>query len=117
MGVNVRRVRFAVYALSGLCAAIAGIILVGQTATGQPQAALGCELNAIAAVIVGGASLSGGRGGLGGTVAGVFLLGVVANGLNLFGVAPFWQPIATGLILVTAVGLDSVAGRGGFATR
>ena len=117
MGVNVRRVRFAVYALSGLCAAIAGIILVGQTATGQPQAALGYELTAIAAVIVGGASLSGGRGSLGGTVVGVFLLGVVANGLNLFGVSPFWQPIATGLILVTAVGLDSVAGRGGFATR
>jgi len=117
MGVNVRRVRFAVYALSGLCAAAAGIILVGQTATGQPQAALGYELTAIAAVIVGGASLSGGRGGLGGTVIGVFLLGVVANALNLFGVSPFWQPVATGLILVTAVGLDSFAARGVFATR
>ncbi len=77
----------------------------------------GLMVAAIAAVIVGGASLSGGRGGLGGTVVGVFLLGVVANALNLFGVSPFWQPVATGLILVTAVGLDSFAARGAFATR
>ena len=117
MGVNVRRVRLAVYALVGASAAVAGIILVGQTASGQPQAAINYELTAITAVIVGGASLGGGRGGMGGTIVGVFLLGVVSNGLNLYGVSPFWQPVATGAILVAAVGLDGYSGRGTFAGR
>jgi ribose/xylose/arabinose/galactoside ABC-type transport system permease subunit len=117
MGVNVRRVQLAVYGLIGVCAAAAGIILIGQTATGQPQAALGYELTAIAAVVVGGASLGGGRGGLGGTIVGVFLLGVVSNALNLFGVSPFWQPVATGTILVVAVAIDSYSARSIFASR
>ena len=117
MGVNVRRVRLAVYALVGASAAVAGIILVGQTASGQPQAAINYELTAITAVIVGGASLGGGRGGMGRTIVGVFLLGVVSNGLNLYGVSPFWQPVATGAILVAAVGLDGYAGRGVFGGR
>jgi len=77
-----------------------------------PQAALGYELTAIAAVIVGGASLGGGRGRMVGTIVGVFLLGVVANALNLFGVSPFWQPVATGLILIVAVALDGYSKRG-----
>jgi ribose/xylose/arabinose/galactoside ABC-type transport system permease subunit len=116
MGVNAARVRFAVYVLVSLCAAISGIILVGETATATPQAALGYELTAIAAVIVGGASLGGGRGRLTGTIIGVFLLGVVANGLNLFGVSPFWQPVATGLILIAAVAFDGYSKRGGFGS-
>jgi ribose/xylose/arabinose/galactoside ABC-type transport system permease subunit len=111
MGVNVRRVRFAVYVLVSACAALSGIILVGQTASATPQAALGYELTAIAAVIVGGASLGGGRGRMFGTIVGVFLLGVVANGLNLFGVSPFWQPVATGLILIAAVAFDGYSKR------
>ena len=98
MGVNAARVRFAVYVLVSACAAVSGIILIGQTASATPQAAIGYELTAIAAVIVGGASLGGGRGRMSGTIVGVFLLGVVANALNLFGVSPFWQPVATGLI-------------------
>ena len=114
MGVNAARVRFAVYVLVSVCAAISGIILVGQTASATPQAALGYELTAIAAVIVGGAPLGGGRGQMTGTIVGVFLLGVVANGLNLFGVSPFWQPVATGLILIAAVAFDGYSGRGGF---
>jgi ribose/xylose/arabinose/galactoside ABC-type transport system permease subunit len=115
MGVNARRVRFAVYVLVGACAAVSGIILIGQTASATPQAALGYELTAIAAVIVGGATLGGGRGRLTGTIVGVFLLGVVANALNLFGVSPFWQPVATGLILIVAVALDGYSKRGAFA--
>jgi ribose transport system permease protein len=111
MGINVRRMRLLVYTLVGVSAAIAGLILVGQTATGQPQAALGYELTAITAVIVGGASLGGGRGAMGGTIVGVFLLGIVSNALNLFGVSAFWQPVVTGTILIAAVGMDSYASR------
>jgi ribose/xylose/arabinose/galactoside ABC-type transport system permease subunit len=117
MGINVRRVKLAVYALVGVCAAIGGIILTGQTASGQPQAALNYELAAITAVIVGGASLGGGRGGMAGTILGVFLLGLVSNALNLYGVSAFWQPVATGIILVVAVGIDSFSRRGVFSIR
>ena len=117
MGINVRRVKLAVYALVGVSAAVAGIILTGQTASGQPQAALNYELAAITAVIVGGASLGGGRGGMLGTILGVFLLGLVSNALNLYGVSAFWQPVATGTILVLAVGIDSYSRRGIFAWR
>ena len=114
MGVNAARVRFAVYVLVSACAAISGIILIGETATATPQAALGYELTAIAAVIVGGAPLGGGRGRMTGTIVGVFLLGAVANGLNLFGVSPFWQPVATGLILIAAVAFDGYSKRSGY---
>jgi ribose/xylose/arabinose/galactoside ABC-type transport system permease subunit len=106
MGVDTRRVRFLTYLLVSAMAGIAGVLLVVQTASGQPAAATGYELAAIAAAIVGGATLGGGRGRMLGTVVGVLLLGVVSNGLNLFGVSPFWQPIATGLILIVAVGFD-----------
>lgn len=111
VGIDVRRIRLLVYVITAVCAAIAGIILVGQTATGQPAGALGYELTAIAAVIVGGASLVGGQGRMTGTIVGVFLLGVVSNALNLFGVSPFWQPVATGIILVLAVAVDSLAAK------
>lgn len=115
MGVPVRRVKLLVYALVGVCAAIGGIILTGQTASGQPQAALNYELVAITAVIVGGASLGGGRGTMGGTILGVFLLGLVSNALNLYGVSAFWQPVATGIILVLAVAADGISRRSVFS--
>lgn len=111
MGINVPRVVLLTFVITGVSAAVAGIILVGQTATGQPAGALGYELTAIAAVIVGGASLSGGQGRMSGTIVGVFLLGTVSNALNLFGVSPFWQPVATGTILVMAVAIDSLSAR------
>jgi ribose/xylose/arabinose/galactoside ABC-type transport system permease subunit len=111
MGINVKQTRLLVYVLIGACAAISGIILVGLTATGQPAGALNYELTAIAAVIIGGATLSGGYGNLFSTIIGVYLLGVVSNALNLFGVSPFWQPVATGTILVVAVAIDSTAAR------
>lgn len=106
MGVDVRRVRFLTYLLVSCAAGLAGAMLVVQTVSGQPGAAMGYELSAIAAAIVGGARLGGGYGRMAGAVGGALLLGVVSNGLNLYGVSPFWQPIATGLILILAVGLD-----------
>ncbi|MCA9877734.1 MAG: ABC transporter permease [Thermomicrobiales bacterium] len=115
MGIPVRRVKLLVYVLVGFCAAIGGIILTGQTASGQPQAALNYELAAITAVIVGGASLGGGRGTVGGTILGVFLLGLVSNALNLYGVSAFWQPVATGTILVLAVAIDGISRRSVFS--
>lgn len=117
MGIPVRRIKLAVYALVGVCAAIGGIILTGQTASGQPQAALNYELAAITAVIVGGASLGGGRGSMTGTILGVFLLGLVSNALNLYGVSAFWQPVATGIILVVAVAIDGFSRRGVFSLQ
>ena len=99
----------------GTMTVVRGLIYVATNAT--PQAALGYELTAIAAVIVGGAALGGGSGRMWGTIVGVFLLGVIANALNLFGVSPFWQPVATGLILIVAVGLDGYSGRGEFSSR
>jgi len=117
MGIDVKRTKLLVHALIGVCAAISGIILVGQTATGQPAGALGYELTAIGAVIVGGATLSGGFGNLLSTIIGVFLLGVVSNALNLFGVSPFWQPVATGSILIAAVAIDSAAARSALLAR
>ena len=89
-----------------VCAGIAVALLVGLTASSQPQAAMRYDLTAIAAIIVGGAALCSGRGGFLGTVAGVLQMGVVSNSHNPLGVSPFWQPIATGHILVVAVGLD-----------
>jgi ribose transport system permease protein/putative xylitol transport system permease protein len=106
-GVNVDRVTIATYGIGSLLAALAGLVLLGQTNIGQPATAESWPLAAIAAVVVGGVPLSGGVGGVGAAVLGTLLLGVVANALNLFSVSPFWQPAITGLVILVAVGLDS----------
>lgn len=106
-GVPVDAVIIGAFAFGGLCAAIAGLILVGQTGIGSPTAGLTWPLAAIAAVVVGGTPLSGGVGTVQGTVVGTLLLGVMANGLNLFGVSPYWQPAITGLVILAAVGVDA----------
>lgn len=106
-GVNVDRVTIATYGIGALFAAIAGLVLLGQTNIGQPATAEAWPLAAIAAVVVGGVPLTGGVGGVGSAVLGTLLLGVVANALNLFSVSPFWQPAITGLVILVAVGLDS----------
>jgi ribose/xylose/arabinose/galactoside ABC-type transport system permease subunit len=106
-GINVDRVLVGVYAFGGLCAAIAGIVMLGQTIIGQPGAAEFWPLSAIAAVVVGGVPLSGGAGGVGNAVLGTLLLGTVANALNLLGVSQYWQPAVTGLVILAAVGIDS----------
>ncbi len=106
-GINVDRVTIAVYGLGGLFAAIAGLVLLGQTNIGQPASAEAWPLAAIAAVVVGGVPLTGGVGGVGWAVLGTLLLGTVANALNLLSVSPYWQPAITGLVILVAVGLDS----------
>ena len=102
-GVPTARILIIVYAISGMCAATAGVILTSRLFVGHPTAGSFIMLDSIAAVVIGGTSLMGGRGSVIGTVAGVFLLAMVANLLNLLGVSPFNQQIAKGAIIILAV--------------
>ena len=102
-GVRVRRAKLAVYAISGLTSAIAGIVLTSRLMSGQPNAGQGFELDAIAAVVLGGTSIAGGRGSLIGTLLGALLLGVLNNGLNLVGVNPYVQSVVKGGIILLAI--------------
>jgi inositol transport system permease protein len=105
-GINVGRVKLFVYTLCGALAGLGGVVLAARTTTGQPNAAVAYELDAIAAVVIGGTSLSGGIGGVGGTLLGVVLLGVISNGLDLLNVPSYYQQIVKGVIIVGAVLLD-----------
>lgn len=105
-GVHVDRVRFAVYTLSGLAAGVAGVLVASRLNAGYPRAGEFYELDAIAAVVVGGTSLFGGRGSIWGTLAGAFFIGVLNNGLNLFRVSPYDQLIVKGVVLLAAASLD-----------
>jgi len=105
-GIPVKRVLVTVYALSGIFAAVAGLVLSGRLASAQPQAATGYELDAIAAVVIGGASLAGGVGRISGTLIGALVLAVIRNGLNLLNVSAFWQQVIIGLVIAVAVGID-----------
>ena len=108
LGLKVDRVLIATYALSGLLAAMAGIVLAGRLGAGQPVAGNGIELDAIAAVVVGGTLLSGGQGGVGSTVVGVLLLGLIFNLFNLEGtVTPWWQGVLRGVFLLGVVVVQS----------
>jgi ribose transport system permease protein len=102
-GVRTARVLIVVYAISGLCASVAGIITTSRLFVGHPTAGSFIMLDSIAAVVIGGTSLMGGKGGVVGTVAGVVLLAMVANLLNLLGVSPFNQQVAKGAIIILAV--------------
>jgi ribose/xylose/arabinose/galactoside ABC-type transport system permease subunit len=111
-GVDVRRIRLAVYAISALCAGIAAVMLTGRLTSSQPvSGAAGLELSAAAAVLLGGASFAGGAGTIAGTAIGVVFLGVLANGITLAGVPSYWQGIATGAVLVSAIALDRLRGQ------
>ncbi len=110
-GINVKQRKLVIYALSGLFAAVAGIVLAARLTSAQPQAATGYELDAIAAVVIGGASLSGGSGKASGTLIGALILAVLRNGLNLLSVSAFWQQVATGLVIALAVLLDTLRRR------
>jgi len=104
MGLNVKRVTIGVYTLSGALSGLAGVILASRLGTGQPVAGTGWELDAIAAVVVGGTLLTGGQGGVGSTLVGVLLLGVIFNLFNLEGtISPWWQLVFRGLILLAVV--------------
>lgn len=110
-GVNVKAIKLWVYVLSGLLAALVGLIIASQLASAHPATGETFELNAIAAVVLGGTSLSGGRGGIGGTIIGAFVIGVLADGLILLGVSEFWQVVIKGLVIVLAVVLDQLQDR------
>ncbi len=102
-GIKVDRNKIIVYMLSGLSAAVAGIVLASRVSVGDPYVGRGFELDAIAAVVIGGTSMAGGVGGLGGTVAGVMIITIMNNMLNLLNVSPFIQQIVKGLIIIAAV--------------
>ena len=105
-GVRVRAVKVRVYVISGFCAALVGILIAAQLGAAHPATGETFELNAIAAVVLGGTSLMGGRGSISGTLVGAFVIGVLADGLVLLGVSEFWQMLIKGLVIVTAVILD-----------
>lgn len=107
-GLPVKRIQITVFALSGLFAALAGLVMAGRLSSAQPQAGVGYELDAIAAVVIGGASLAGGQGKATGTLIGALLLAVIRNGLNLLNVSSFWQQIVIGLVIALAVGFDVI---------
>ncbi|MDX3383484.1 substrate-binding domain-containing protein [Streptomyces niveiscabiei] len=114
-GLRVNRQKLAIYALSGVFAAIAGVVLASRLSSAQPQAASGYELDAIAAVVIGGASLAGGTGKASGTLIGALILAVLRNGLNLLNVSAFWQQVVIGVVIALAVLLDTVRRKAGAA--
>jgi erythritol transport system permease protein len=107
-GVPVIRVKILVYVLSGVCAAIAGLVLSSQLTSAGPTAGTTYELTAIAAVVIGGAALTGGRGTIGGTMLGAFVIGFLSDGLVIIGVSAYWQTVFTGAVIVLAVLMNSI---------
>lgn len=105
-GIHVGRVKMFAYTLCGALTGLAGVMLASRITTGQPNAGVAYELDAIAAVVIGGTSLSGGIGTIGGTILGALLMGVIGNGLDLMNVSPYYQQIVKGAIIVGAVWLD-----------
>lgn len=105
-GINTDKIKIAVYGLNGFLAAASGIILTSRLNSAQPMAGEGYELDAIAAVVLGGTSLSGGRGGVIGTIIGALIIAVLNNGLNLLNVSSFYQLVAKGAVILLAVFLD-----------
>ncbi len=102
-GIPVPKVVMIVYMISGVTAAIAGMILTSRLMSGQPNSGVGFELDAIAAVVIGGTAMSGGRGAIIGTLIGAMLLGVLNNGLNLAGISPYVQNVIKGIIIISAI--------------
>ncbi|CDF59020.1 ABC transporter permease subunit [Thermobrachium celere] len=105
-GINTEKIKTTVYLISGIAAAISGIIVTSRIGSASPNAGSGYELDAIAAVVLGGTSLSGGEGSITGTIIGAMIIGVLNNGLNLMNVSPFYQSIVKGLVILLAVLLD-----------
>ena len=110
-GVKVNRVKMFVYMFSGFCAAIVGLIITSQLVAAHPATGETFELNAIAAAVLGGTSMSGGRGKVGGTVIGAFVIGILADGLVMMGVSSFWQTVIKGLVIIAAVVVDQAQQR------
>ena len=110
-GVNVARTKMLVYTMSGFLAAFTGVVLCARMASGQPTAGQAFEMDAIAATVLGGTSMSGGVGKIGSTFIGVLIIGVLNNGLNLLGLNSFWQQIAKGVVILLAVYVDMLKKR------
>lgn len=106
-GINTKLVLLMVYVISGICTGIASVILVARLGTGQPISGDGLEMDAIAATVIGGTSLAGGRGSLFGTFVGAFFIILIKNGLNLLNINAYWQEIAVGVAVVIAVAIDA----------
>jgi ribose transport system permease protein len=107
-GINVKLATIGVYVVSGLLAGLAGIVLAARLDSVQPSSGFTYELDTIAAVVIGGTSLSGGTGGIPGTIIGVLIIGVLRNGLNLLGVSPFTQQVVIGLVIALAVAAEAL---------
>ena len=110
-GVRVTLVKVSVYMISGFCAAFAGLIIASELVAAHPASGETFELNAIAATVLGGTSLSGGRGTIAGTLVGAFVIGVLGDGLVMLGVSSFWQMVIKGLVIIAAVVLDQMQRR------
>lgn len=110
-GLGVGRIKVAVYALAGALAGVAGLLVTARLDSAQPNAGLGYELDSIAAVVIGGTSLSGGRGSITGTLLGCLIIGVLNNGLFLLNVSPFWQQVIKGGVILLAVATDRMNAR------
>jgi ribose transport system permease protein len=110
-GIPIRIYLVLIYCFCGALTGLAGMIESSRLMTGQPTAGQGYELSVIAAVVIGGASLSGGEGTVTGTIAGAFLMGLISNGSNLLGVSPFWQQVLIGVVIVLAVAGDELRKR------
>jgi ribose transport system permease protein len=108
VGIRSNRILFITFVLSSVAAALAGAVLASQLSAGDPNAAKGLELEVVTAIVLGGASLAGGRGTLLGTVLGLVVIQVLNNGLILLDVPSFWQRIAQGILLIAAVSFDQV---------
>jgi erythritol transport system permease protein len=107
-GVPVKRVKITVYTLSGILSAVAGLVLSSQLTSAGPTAGSTYELTAIAAVVVGGAALTGGRGTVRGTMLGAFVIGFLSDGLVIIGVSSYWQTVFTGSVIVLAVLMNTI---------
>lgn len=110
-GVPIKKVEIITFTISGLLAGFAGLVLSARMFSGQPSVGIGYELDAIAACVLGGASLSGGIGRISGTLFGAIVIGIISNGLTLIDVSSFWQLIVKGIIILIAVIIDSMKGR------
>ena len=110
-GVKVARVKMFVYMFSGFCAAVTGLVIASQLVAAHPATGETFELNAIAAAVLGGTSMSGGRGRIAGTIIGAFVIGILSDGLVMMGVSSFWQIVIKGLVIISAVVVDQVQQR------
>jgi erythritol transport system permease protein len=105
-GIRVDRVKMFVYMFSGFCAALVGLVISSELMAAHPATGTNLELNAIAAAVLGGTSMSGGRGTIGGTIVGAFVIGILSDGLVMMGVSSFWQMVIKGLVIIIAVVVD-----------